>query len=233
MKIKTLTVAFVILVFALIPNQQCSPAHDKNSQSLQSSVAEQAAFYESEAIKVLTARCLECHSPDSGVQSAISDILDFDTLEADGFIKIGSPQNSPLYIEVVDGFMPPEPANPLSDSEVEMIRLWLLGENLDTDDLSSILIPPDPGNTAPPATYSEVATIIRANCANCHLNGNIQGGVTLNTYTQVMRYVVPNSPAGSRLYGEVQRNEMPPNNPLSATEKQSIYSWVNSGAPNN
>lgn len=83
---------------------------------------------------------------------------------------------------------------------------------------------------------SGVLGILKRNCAtaNCH-NGSVKG--TFNSYSDVMKYVIPNSPEGSKLWQMITTNNlnqaMPPvatNKALSLTDKTTIYNWILYGA---
>ena len=223
---------FILGVLLLMGYQNCSPKH-RRGKTVTLSSEDEKRIIQGKAMGIVQAHCSSCHSPGSSVTTPIADILDFNQLVTDGYIEFGKPQTSLLYIDLVDGVMPPTGSPPLSPVDLETLRVWLLADNATSDDLSAILRPPDTGGGGTPATFTEVFTIITGTCANCHLNGNASGGVTLNNFNEIRNYVVPNNTAASVLYGEVQRNEMPPANPLSIAAKQAIFSWINDGAQNN
>jgi hypothetical protein len=81
-----------------------------------------------------------------------------------------------------------------------------------------------------------VKTIIKQFCgtSNCH-GGPISPKIF--TYNDIMRYVVPGNPAGSKLWEYITTNDfskaMPPVNSsseLSLTDKTIIYNWILNGA---
>lgn len=63
-----------------------------------------------------------------------------------------------------------------------------------------------------------------------------RGGVFLESYDDIMNYVVPGNPEGSRLYkaliGDGER-QMPPSGRLPDATIQLFYDWIKQGAPNN
>ena len=88
-----------------------------------------------------------------------------------------------------------------------------------------------PGNGSGPATSFavDVDPIVQSSCAassGCHGSGSSAGPGPLLTYTQVFN-------ARSSIRSAVSSGSMPPNGGLSVTQKNSIISWIDSGAPNN
>jgi len=63
-----------------------------------------------------------------------------------------------------------------------------------------------------------------------------KGGVFLESYEDIIKYVVPGDPEGSRLYQTLTGNgapQMPPSGPLPAETIQLFYDWIQQGAKNN
>lgn len=87
---------------------------------------------------------------------------------------------------------------------------------------------------------NEILPIISSNCtmSGCHDVASHKEGVILTNYTNIMKYVTPGNPSGSKLYAIINRTDgdrMPPP-PLPAIpqdQKNKIYKWINQGAPNN
>ncbi|MBL0359195.1 MAG: hypothetical protein IPP72_21040 [Chitinophagaceae bacterium] len=84
--------------------------------------------------------------------------------------------------------------------------------------------------------FRGVQTIVHEYCAtsNCH-GGPI--GPKLDTYTEIMKYVIPGSPSSSKLWDFVTTNDfdkaMPPvnsNHELTITDKTLLYNWILNGA---
>jgi hypothetical protein len=76
---------------------------------------------------------------------------------------------------------------------------------------------------------ADVNAIIQTSCATgsgCHGSGSLVGPGPLLTYLQVFN-------ARSSIRSAVSSGRMPPNGGLSATQKNSIICWIDSGAPNN
>ena len=64
-----------------------------------------------------------------------------------------------------------------------------------------------------------------------------KGGVFLESYEDIMEYVVPGDPEGSKLYQALTATggvpQMPPSGPLPDEMIQLFYDWIEQGAPNN
>jgi hypothetical protein len=64
-----------------------------------------------------------------------------------------------------------------------------------------------------------------------------KGGIYLESYSDVMAYVVPGSPDESMLYNSLIGAKgvplMPPGNPLPPATIQLFYDWIKQGAKNN
>lgn len=186
---------------------------------------------EKNAIGVLKTHCAGCHNGSESAPEPV-DILNFYQLATDGYISMGYPQKSLLYLDMIDGLLPHEGQPELSDYEIETIRTWLLGVNATADDLTGGgPTPGDSGSTAP-AKFSEVfAQIIRPRCLGCHSAGDARG--SLANYNAVRAQVVPGNPNASELYNRVVTNNMPQGAaPLSAAQKFMIQSWIQNGARN-
>lgn len=62
------------------------------------------------------------------------------------------------------------------------------------------------------------------------------GGVFLESYEDIMKYVVPGDPKASMLYKRLTADgvaQMPPTGPLPAATVQLFYDWIMQGAKNN
>ena len=84
---------------------------------------------------------------------------------------------------------------------------------------------------------SEIMPLLRRHCIKCH--GVSKKEASLQLYSAVRIFqggesgavVIPGHPQTSSLLTRVQKNEMPPENPLSDSEKQILERWIADGAP--
>ncbi len=106
------------------------------------------------------------------------------------------------------------------------------GDN--SNDTSTNLIPCDPDTVY---FVNKVLPLIVQSCAQsgCHNAASGAGGVVLNSYSTIITNgrVEPGRPDNSDLYKEIQRDQMPPGNPLPTDQRNIIYNWILQGAKNN
>lgn len=81
---------------------------------------------EQQVLGIFQAHCANCHTPPLN-NGGIKDIMDINGLIAYGWIYPGDPTNSKIFIEIQANRMPKGGA-PLSLSDRETIRSWLLGD---------------------------------------------------------------------------------------------------------
>jgi hypothetical protein len=78
------------------------------------------------------------------------------------------------------------------------------------------------------AFAADINPIIQSSCAGggCHATGSSNGPGALTNYTQVFN-------ARAAVRSSVSSGSMPKGSSLSASQKNSILCWIDSGAPNN
>jgi len=224
------------ITITVVSFQNCSSQHQEGQSVGLNSV--DVGVLQSAAVQVLSTNCTSCHSPNSGVVSNIDNILDVNALLFDGQIIPGEPQNSPIYLDIVDGVMPHN-SNDLDPADMDKIRDWILA--LGDPRINAGVIgtpPPDTsggGTGGTTATFSQIyATIISPRCVSCHNASRADGGVRLHNYASVFGQVNVSNPQSSPLFNEVNSGTMPPaGNPLTPTQVSLILTWIQAGAPNN
>ena len=82
----------------------------------------------------------------------------------------------------------------------------------------------------------DVLPVFVNNCAisGCHNGSGRESRMNLSNYTDISNEVVPGNPDGSRLYQAIISkwgNLMPPNKPLSISDRTKIRVWIEQGAP--
>jgi hypothetical protein len=83
----------------------------------------------------------------------------------------------------------------------------------------------------------DVLPIFVNNCAisGCHNGSGGESGMNLGSYTDISKNVVAGNPDGSRLYQAIISkwgNLMPPDKPLSSSDRTKIRIWIEQGAAN-
>lgn len=181
------------------------------------------------ALQILQTNCAACHGGATTGEGGIYDILNREHLVAQGLIVPGSPDTSPLFNTIAAGSMPP--TGPLADGDIATIRQWI-------SDGAPRPVGPTPAPTPAPtleATYQSLrANIFVPKCLACHGAQGAQGGVRLDTFTNVRREVNVNNPASSDLYQALASGDMPQGGPpLASSEVVTVLQWIQNGALNN
>jgi uncharacterized membrane protein len=141
--------------------------------------------------------------------------------------------DSDLYEVLVetdpDKIMPPPPASPLSQQQINLIAAWINqgALNLDCNPNYGVC---DSVNV----TYNgTVKPIIQAKCQGCHNSSNPGGGINLSNYTGVQTTANNGTLVGSITHA-AGYSAMPKNTTqLPSCEIAQIRNWVLQGAQNN
>lgn len=236
MKIRVSQIAIIILSPILFLSfQNCaklvSSDHDERLASL---AGPPPLVPFSSVTPILGTHCASCHSPGSGVTSNLTNVLDEQELISKGFVVMGDPQISPMYLMIMDGIEPRIPVGAtttmtvMADYEVAMLRDYILGPDLINDNLGGGASG-GTGGTVIPATYANIqAQVIGPNCLGCHAN--------YSNYQELLNRVTPRNINSSVLYTRLNRTDalrMPqaPNQPLDGALRDLVARWINAGAP--
>ncbi len=202
----------------------------------QSSSINNAAALETLRIQknqVFTNHCVGCHNS-TATDTILKDILNTGYLDNNNFINLGSPQSSPLYLAIIDSYMPPGGGSINSD-EIAIIRDWIAAEggNFNTYIGGS---PIDPGGGTSNTPFTPVRTVLRQYCTSCHRTGGVApnldvDGPTLKaTMFNGTALVLPGNANGSRLFQAF--GSMPQGGALgtNSTQAAAIRTWIANGA---
>jgi uncharacterized membrane protein len=90
-----------------------------------------------------------------------------------------------------------------------------------------------PSDQLKQVSFKEVLPIFTTNCASCH--GQKGEGFALTDYSSIVRSVQPGNSSKSKVYQALTStfNLMPPNNPLTTSQRTLIRLWIDQGAKNN
>lgn len=223
----------ICLCIVIVSFQNCSGGQHSNSSDFTQTTVDIGAL-QAAAVGVLSTQCASCHSPDSGVDSNIENILDIQQLLLNEYIVAGQPQNSPIYVSAVDGIMPHE-SDDLSPLEIDSLRDWIIALG-DPAVGAGIILPPvfDEDGNVVSSEFQAVNSIIQSRCLSCHNGGNPAGGLNLSGFTNVVASVAPGNATGSLLYQSVINDISPmppsPQPRLSNGDRAIIRNWINNGA---
>jgi hypothetical protein len=96
------------------------------------------------------------------------------------------------------------------------------------------LICPNASIANDPVFDRDVAPVLARRCLECHDSSAREGGLDLSTGESLMGegqvLIIAGDADASLLWQRVARDEMPPDRPLDAKEKEIIRAWVDSGA---
>ena len=92
-----------------------------------------------------------------------------------------------------------------------------------------------PVDQLPQISFSEVLPIFTQNCATCHDGKGGSGDFALTDYTSIMRTIQAGNSSKSEAYQAMISTFqlMPPNNPLTTSQRTTIRLWIDQGAKNN
>ena len=217
----------------LIPFNNCSSSHSDPTSFTGPSETEILSGLRVQSASVLVAKCATCHNENT-TDNNLTNVLDAQWLDNNGFINLGQPQDSYLYLRIIDGTMPPSPAEQLTNFELSVVRDWIAAEggNFDT----YIGGTPIDGSGGEAADFNAVRQVLNQNCVACHRAGANAPRLDVDAATfRAATYngqplVVPNNANASLLLNSF--NRMPTGDPLGVNSAAAnvVRSWINGGA---
>ncbi len=182
-------------------------------------------YFEKEILPLLQSNCAQsgCHdeitAEDDVILTNYKDIIE--TADVEKF----DANESDLFEVLIDGEMPPAPANLLSSEQIALIGDWINqgAKNNNCDDC-------DTTNTS---FMVAIYPIIQTHCEGCHSGSTPQGGISITNYNQIEGLA-----ANGHLLGVIDHEPsytpMPYNLPkLGTCEINKIKTWIANGAQNN
>lgn len=192
-----------------------------------------SVYFEADILPIFRSNCAMsgCHDAASAQEGVV--LNSFANILSTGDVKPFDPDNSEVY-EVLteddpDKRMPPPPAAPLSQAQLEQIGKWIQqgAQNLSCD--------PNPSgcDTLNVSYAATLKPVIETHCKGCHSGANPSGGIDLSTYDGVKVVALD-----GRLYGAVSWapsfKPMPQGgNKLPDCTVSKFKSWIDAGAPEN
>lgn len=205
---------------ALVKNTGTTSANADSASSLSTTL-------EQKAMGVLAAKCMSCHNAKN--PQGYLDVTSINSMLYYRQVVPGEPQLSNVFYEVTQGLMPPDQNTALSQAEIAILSDWIA--NGFKDGTPTVTAPSGPAITP---TYSSIKSqVLVVSCNGCHSGTNAKGGVSLDSYANVMKVVTAGNSATSTLYKSIIGDGatlMPPGGGLSAKQKTAIKDWIDSGA---
>lgn len=145
------------------------------------------------------------------------------------YVSVGNPASSELYTVLSksgEDLMPPPPYAAFTSTQKLLTSKWIQQGALNNGctDISC-----DTTNV----TYSGVVQVImQTNCTGCHSATKADGGIKLDSYTDVK-----STNSSGKLYGSIIQSSgfipMPPDSKITNCNIKKIKSWINKGSLNN
>lgn len=188
---------------------------------------------------LLEAKCLRCHGGEA--RKAGLDLSTTAGMLAGGdsgpAIVRGEPGESLLYEKVLDGEMPPDEKDRLSDVELKAIEEWIETGAATADG-------PGGDRAADPIGHDVVPIMLRR-CTVCHGRNRREGDLDLRARESMLvggksgPAIVPGRPDESLLIRKIRDGTMPPRErlveasvkPIEPGETEAIATWIAAGAP--
>ncbi|MFQ5732291.1 MAG: c-type cytochrome domain-containing protein [Planctomycetaceae bacterium] len=228
-------IAALVFFAVLVAARQPSAAPIKATKPT-AKVSAQAPVFEKDVLPIFKAKCVRCHNA-----KAHKGELDLTTFrgvmkggESGEVIDRKQPAESALYEMIHDGHMPPDKKNPVTKSELRIIKRWI-----DAGAKSS------QANGVAQLTQHDVLPILYLRCTVCHGLRVRKGGLDLRSKTAMLKggksgpAIVPGHPVKSLLLKRIRAAEMPPRKllvdfgvrPVDAAEVEKLALWIKQGAP--
>jgi hypothetical protein len=240
---KKLLIVFIIIFSSTIGFFSCT--HEPSLAGISDTVC-----FDSVIFPMLRNSCAKPGCHDAGSQ-----VGGFDASSYESIIKSVNPgdaRGSRLYKIITDigsdNMMPPKPDKPLSQQQRMLIEVWIAqgAPNKSCSSSSSSGSSSSSSSSGGPKSDSvcfkqTILPLIVNKCSmpNCH-NGLSTGGedalIALTDYPSIMAGgIVPGHPEESAIYQSVtgtgeDRMPLPPQTPLSSSEKESLRRWIADGA---
>lgn len=161
-----------------------------------------------------------CH--DSKTKAEGYDLTSYKTIVSRG-IDLKNPKNSKIYQEML-GSMPPPPAAKLAKTQTDLVLKWI------TEGAKNVTcgISIDTVNV----TFSKtIMPLLETNCIGCHKAGTVSGGVLLDSYANVKKYIDNKKIWGAINY-QTGYSAMPPVAKLTDCQLFIVKKWIDKGAKN-
>lgn len=188
-------------------------------------------YFQKTILPLIVSSCSKsgCHDAASHQDGVVLD--NYQNIMNHGAINPGNPGSSELYEAITendpDKIMPPPPASPMKQSDIDMIATWIRqGARNNTCSEGSC-------DTLNVTFSSSINSLIQSNCVGCHNGSLASGQVNLEGYSNVKATAQNGSLLGS-ISHSTGFFPMPKGiSKLSDCEIAMVRIWIDQGSPNN
>lgn len=186
--------------------------------------------FQEQVLPLINSNCAipGCHSASSGEEEPPLTTYD----EILNYVEPGKPNKSEIYKtitanSILEESMPPKPRLKLSSYQVSLISIWILQGAPDNS------CPEPPCDTLDLTFSNDISPVIDIYCKGCHIGPDPSGGISLETYNQVLALA-----QNGRLYGSVSHDPLFKPMPYQSAQLSDCIVtmfriWIENGSPNN
>lgn len=229
---------FVATAFVATAPTGFSESPDAVPSSGAQTVDGKTPSFERDILPVLNQKCGYCHGKE--VKRGELDLSNMTGVLRGGESTepaIGATlEESPLWIQVDDGAMPPDGEEPLSDEEIRLLRHWI-----ETGAHANEGATPE----SKPLNQHDVLPIVLLRCISCHGPQRRDGGLDLRSRESMVKggksgpALIPGDPDASPMIQRIESEACPPSHLLlkffvrrpTKSETDTLRDWIAEGAP--
>lgn len=192
-------------------------------------------YFERDLLPILISNCAKsgCHDEASAEGGVI--LTNYNRVFTTGDVKPGDPENSDLYERLVDDDsrkrMPPVPADPLPQDQIDLLYDWIAqgAQDLSCGDTTIS----GACDTTSISLSQHLRPVLDTHCTGCHQGQSPSGGIRLNTFAGLSQ-----AASSGKLLGAISHeagfSPMPQNgDKLSDCVIAQFQAWINDGAQDN
>jgi hypothetical protein len=209
----------------IIDNPPVIPVQDPGESDL---CAEGEISFHHQVLPIMVSACAYsgCHDAATAEEGVVLDTYEHILKE----VKAGKPNDSELYESITerdrDDIMPPPPAAPLTNVQIEIIRNWILQGAKDTDCGA-------PCDSAAVGFSSTIFPILQDYCLGCHNSTRSDGNVNIESYDLIVNYAKNGTLLGTIRHDAFYPAMPPSGSKISDCKVLQIEKWIAAGALNN
>lgn len=204
--------------------------NNTNTPSNSNNCSPDTVYFMNDILPIMISNCTMsgCHDIPSHKEGVI--LTDYNNIISTADVEPGKPSSSDLYKVLIktdpDKIMPRPPMNPLSSTQIAMVKKWI-EQGAKNNSCTSC------DTSGDMKFISNIVPILQANCTGCHSPSNLGGGIDLTNYSGVNAVATNGS-----LMGAINHNTgfsaMPKNgSKLNECNIYKIQKWITNGAQNN